>query len=60
MMLRFVGYSRVTGGLDEVETGVDAVVNDFLAVDPVLLLQVRVETRLNVLNDGLPAGTSAH
>ena len=45
----------MTGGLNEVETGVNAVVNDFLPVDPVLLLEIRVETRLNVLYDGLPA-----
>ena len=48
-------YSRVTGRLDEVETGVNTVVNNFLPVDTVLLLEVRVETRLNVLHDGLPA-----
>ena len=48
-------YSRVTGRLDEVQTGVNAVVNDFLPVDAVLLLEIRVETRLNVLHDGLPA-----
>ena len=52
-------YSRVTGRLDEVQTGVNTVVNDFLPVDAVLLLEIRVETRLNVLHDGLPAVTSA-
>ena len=52
-------HSRVTGRLDEVQTGVNAVVNDFLPVDAVLLLEIRVETRLNVLHDGLPAVTSA-
>ena len=45
----------MTSGLDEVKTRVYAVVNDFLPVDPVLLLEIRVETRLNVLHDGLPA-----
>ncbi len=45
----------MTCGLDEVKTGVDAVVNDFLPVDAVLLLEVRVEAGLNVLNDRLPA-----
>ena len=49
----------MTGRLDEVQTGVNAVVNDFLSVDAVLLLEIRVETRLNVLHDGLPAVTSA-
>ena len=49
----------MTGGLNEVETGVNAVVNDFLPVDAVLLLEIRVETRLNILHDGLPAVTSA-
>ena len=47
--------SRVTCGLNEVQAGVDAVVNDLLPVDPVLLLEIGVETRLNVLHDGLPA-----
>lgn len=33
----------------------DAVVHDFLAVNPVLLLEVGVKPGLNVLNDGPPA-----
>ena len=33
----------------------DAVVHDFLAIDPVLLLEIRVEPSFDVLNDGSPA-----
>lgn len=45
----------MTGGLDEVEAGVNTVVYDFQAIDAVLLLQVGVETRLDVIQDGPPA-----
>ena len=46
---------RVTSRLDKVEAGVDTVVNDLLAVDATLLLEVRIESRLNIVEDGLPA-----
>jgi hypothetical protein len=46
--------SRMAGGLDEVEAGVDAGVDDLLAVDTVLLLHVRVVTGLDVVEDGPP------
>lgn len=46
---------RVARGLDEVEASVNTVVNNFLPVDAVLLLQVRVETRFNILDNRLPA-----
>ena len=49
---------RVTSGLNEVEAGVDAVVNDFLPVDTVFLLQVGIETRFDILNNWLPASTA--
>jgi len=45
----------VAGWLDEVQAGMDAVVNDFSPVDAVFLLQIRVEPRFNVLDDGFPA-----
>lgn len=45
----------MTSGLDEVQAGVNAVINNFLAVNPVLLLQVGVESRLDVIHNGLPA-----
>ena len=45
---------RVTGGLDEVDTGVDAVVDNVHAVDLVLGIQVGVETLLDVLGDWAP------
>lgn len=46
---------RVARRLDEVEASVNTVINNFLPVDAVLLLQVGVETGFNVLNNGLPA-----
>ena len=44
----------VTGGLDEVDTGVDAVVNDVAAVDLVLGLEVGVVALLDVLDNWAP------
>lgn len=44
----------VAGGLDEVDTGVDAVVDNVAAVNLVLGLQVSVETLLDVLDDRAP------
>jgi hypothetical protein len=46
---------RVASRLDEVKTGVNTVVNHFLAVDTVLLFQVSVVSGLDVFEDGLPA-----
>ena len=46
--------ARVTGGLDEVEAGVNAIVCNLLTVNTVLLLQVRVKTRLDVIEYGPP------
>lgn len=54
-VVREVYDIRVARGLDEVEASVNTVVNNFLPVDAVLLLQVRVETRFNILNNRLPA-----
>ena len=45
---------RVAGGLDEVDTGVDAVVDNVHAVDLVLGVQVCIEALLDVLNDWAP------
>ena len=45
---------RVAGGLDEVDAGVDAVVDNVHAVDLVLGIQVGVETLLDVLGDWAP------
>ena len=45
---------RVTSGLDEVDTCMDAVVNDVHAVDLVLGVQVCIEALLDVLNDWAP------
>lgn len=42
-------------GLDEVEAGVNAVVDDLGPVDTVLLLEVAIEAGLDVLYDGFPA-----
>jgi hypothetical protein len=40
--------------LDEVQTSMDAVVDDFTPVDPVFLLEIRVKARLDVFNDRFP------
>lgn len=45
----------VAGGLDKVDAGMDSVVRDFLAVELVLLREVRVEAGLDVIEDRLPA-----
>jgi hypothetical protein len=47
----------VTRWLDEVQTSMDAVVDDFLSVHPVFLLKVRIEPGLDILNDWFPAET---
>lgn len=44
----------VTSGLDEVDTGVDAVVDNVAAVNLVLGLQVGVEALLNILDNRAP------
>jgi hypothetical protein len=48
-------YSRVTSRLDEVQAGMDAIIQDLLPVDAVFLFQVRVETGFNVLDNRFPA-----
>lgn len=47
-------HVRVSRGLDEVQACMDAVVYNLLPVDTVLLLQVRVKTRLDVLHNRSP------
>ena len=49
----------MTSGLNKVEARVDAVVDNLLAVDAGLLLEVRIESRLDVVEDGLPAAQMA-
>jgi hypothetical protein len=51
------GRLRVTSRLNEVETCVHAVVNDLNSIDTVFLLEIRIEARLDVLDDGFPAGS---
>jgi hypothetical protein len=34
----------------------NAIVNNFEPVNPVLLFQIRIKARLDVLDNGLPAG----
>lgn len=50
----------VTGGLDEVDTGVDTVVNDVGTVDLVLGLQISVVSLLNILNNRAPRVIVVH
>lgn len=40
--------------LNEVQAGVDAVVDDFLTVDLVLVVQILVKSGLNILNNWSP------
>ena len=47
--------ARVTSGLDKVEACVDTVVDDLLAIETALLLEVGIESRLDVLEDRPPA-----
>lgn len=45
----------MTGRLNKVDAGVNTVVLKFVAVNSVLLLEVVVKARLDVVDDGLPA-----
>jgi hypothetical protein len=45
---------RVTGGLNEVHAGMDAVVDNVHAVDLVLGIEISIEALLDVLDDGAP------
>lgn len=45
----------MTGRFNKVQTGMNSVIDHLHPVDPVLLLQVRVEPRLDVVEDRLPA-----
>lgn len=45
----------MTARLDEVQTGVNSVVGELGSVDTVLLLEVGIESRLNIVDDWLPA-----
>jgi hypothetical protein len=47
-------YLRVASWLNEVQTGMDTVVNNFESVNTILLFQVRVEARFDILHDGFP------
>lgn len=47
--------ARMTSGLDKVQAGVHTIVDNLLPVHAVFLLQIRVKTRLDVLNDRFPA-----
>lgn len=49
--------SRVPGRLDKVDTRVDTVIDQLVPVHSVLLLEVGVESGLNVVDDGFPAGS---
>jgi hypothetical protein len=51
---------RVTSRLDEVDTCMDAVVNDVHPVDLVLCVQVSIEALLNVFDDRTPGVLVVH
>jgi hypothetical protein len=48
------GLQRVASGLDEVDTGVDAVINDVRTVDLVLSLEVSIVSLFDVLHNWAP------
>lgn len=48
---------RMASGRNEVETSVDAIVDNLLAVHAVLLLEIGIVARLDVLDDGIPAAS---
>lgn len=50
-----VGDLRVTCGLNEVKTRMDAVVDSFLTVDAVFLFKIGVKTSFNVVQNWFPA-----
>lgn len=50
------GSQSMARGLDEVEAGVNAVVDELGSVDSVFLFQICVESSLDVVNNRLPAG----
>jgi hypothetical protein len=45
----------MTSRLNEVDASMNTIVDQLGPVDAILLLQIRIETRLNVVYDGLPA-----
>ena len=52
--LNIEGLERVAGRLDEVDNGMNAVVDNVHAVDLVLSVQVGIEPLLNVLDNWIP------
>lgn len=44
----------MTRWLNEVQTGMDTIVNDLLTIDPILVFQILIESRLDVFNDWSP------
>lgn len=45
----------MASGLDKVQAGVHAVVDNLLTVHAILLLQIRIKAGLDILNNRLPA-----
>jgi len=52
--LNIQGLQGMSGRLNEVDTGVDSVVNDIHSVNLILGFQIGVKTLLNVINDWAP------
>ncbi len=48
-------YSRMTRRLDEIDTSMYPVIDQFQSIDPILLFEIRIETRFDIVNDGFPA-----
>ena len=49
----------MTGRLDKVDTSVNTVIDQFEPVDSVLLLEVGIESCIDIVDNGFPAGLSA-
>jgi hypothetical protein len=45
----------MSGGLDKVEAGVHSIVDELSTIDSVLLLEVGIKARLDIVDDWLPA-----
>lgn len=46
---------RMTGGLDKVDTSVNTVIYEFEPVDPIFLLEVSVESSIDIVHNWFPA-----
>jgi hypothetical protein len=50
------GFERVSGGLDKVDTRMDAIIDDICAVGFIFCFEVGIEAAFDAFQDGFPAG----